>query len=472
MTAIVHKQVLPSGLTLLSQPMPERCTVSVGVWMRTGARDESREQQGIAHFIEHMMFKGTETRDARAIAASLESLGGHLDAFTTREQVCYTARALSEHLPQVIDVLADIVCRSSFEAVEVEREKSVVKEEILSYEDSPEEKVADLLAEQVWGDHPLGRPILGTAETVESFTSDSLRANFRGRYRADQLVIAAAGGLDPAALEALVRQHFAPPDGEAPFVDGSPAAFVPSVRHEERDVQQLYLSFGTRALSYCDPRRYGLIVLETLLGGGMSSRLFQSIREQAGLAYSVFSSLDFLRDDGLFTIHMGVSPARGRQAIELLRQELDRLVLEGPDEAEVDATRMQLKGSVVIGQESVSGRMYHMARQELYTGRYTAPEEQVERILAVTRDEVAVLAAEFLRPERFTLSALGPESGECSRWPTGRSRADRVAVARRRAARQRGWPFGIMPGPMSRLGRVHASRWIVSPRPAGAGGTP
>ena len=411
MSAVVEKTTLASGITLLTQTMADRKTVSIGVWVRTGSRDETPERQGIAHFIEHMMFKGTETRDARAIAASLESLGGHLDAFTTREQVCYTARALSEHLPEAIDVVADILCRSRFDAVEVEREKSVIREEILSYEDNPEEKLGDQLAAQVWGDHALGRPILGTTDTVGSFTPETLRENFRRRYRGDQIVIAAAGDLRREDLVRLVEGAFAPPAGELPAADESPLPLPPSVRHTEDDVQQLYLSLGTRALPYGDPRRYAMVVLDTLLGGGMSSRLFQRIREEAGLAYSVFSSLDFLRDGGVISVHLGVSPERGRQALQLLREELSGIAVSGPTAAEVEMTRRQLHGSIVIAQESVSGRMYHMARQELYTGRYTTPEEQVERILSVTREDVAALAAEFLRPERFALGALGPAPG-------------------------------------------------------------
>ncbi len=408
MSTAVDKRRLGTGITLLTQPMPDRRSVSIGVWVRTGSRNETPERQGIAHFIEHMMFKGTETRDARAIAASLESLGGHLDAFTTREQVCYTARALSEHLPEAIDVVGDILCRSRFDSTEIEREKSVIREEILSYEDNPEEKLGDLLAAQVWGDHALGRPILGTVSSVGSFTPDGLRENFHRRYRGDQLVVAAAGRLEADDLERLVEDSFAPPGGDPPAGDTSPPVLPPSVRHTVEDVQQLYLSLGARGIPYGDPRRYGLVVLDTLLGGGMSSRLFQRIREDAGLAYSVYSSLDFLRDGGLVSVHLGVSPRRGRQALRLLREELDRLADEGPTGEEVESTKRQLHGSIVIAQESVSGRMYHMARQELYTGRYTSPEEQVECILAVNRDDVKALAAEFLRPGRFALAALGP----------------------------------------------------------------
>ena len=411
MSVPITKTVLPSGITLLVHPMADRHTVSLAVWVRTGARDEPPAWLGITHFIEHMMFKGTASRDARAIAASLESLGGHLDAFTTREQVCYSARVLAEHLPQAVDVLADITCRSRFDAREIEREKSVVKEEILSYEDNPEEKVADNLSAMLWGDHALGKPILGTAASVDRLDHAALCEHFEQRYRGDQLVIAAAGGLTEDVLLPLLEKGFSTPAGPAPSRDGSPTPHAPSVVHEMRDLQQLYLSLGTRSVSYSDPRRYAFVVLETLLGGGMSSRLFQAIREEAGLAYSVFSSLDFMRDGGLMSIHLGVSPDRARLALGLLRDELTRIAAEGPTRAEVDSTLQQLKGSILIAQESTSGRMYHMARQELYTGRYTGPQEQVERILAVTRDEVAAIAAEFLAPDRFSLAALGPAPG-------------------------------------------------------------
>lgn len=419
----VQKVRLDSGITLLTQPMADRLTVAAGVWVRTGSRAESDAHQGMAHFIEHMMFKGTESRDARSIAASLEGLGGHLDAWTNHEHVCYEARALSEHLPQVVDVLADITCRSRFDAAEIEREKSVVKQEIAACEDDPSDKIHELLARQLYGGHGLGRPILGTVESVDAITRPHLVDHFSSRYRADELVFAAAGGLDPGALRALVEQHFATPSGPAPVRDAAPVLHAPSVLHEDRDEQQLYLALGAPTPPYSDPRRYGLRVLNTLLGGLMSSRLFQRIREEAGLAYSVGSGLSFLSDAGLLSVQMGVSPEQGREALRLLRAELDNLAENGPSESEVEAARMYLKGGVIIGMESVSNRMEHMARQELYTGHYTPPEEHVEAVLAVTRDEVAALAGEFLRPERFSLCVLGPAPGgpiDERDWPLAR----------------------------------------------------
>jgi predicted Zn-dependent peptidase len=359
------------------------------------------------------MFKGTERRDARAIAQSLEALGGHLDAFTAREQVCYFARALSEHLQQVVDVVSDIVCRSRFAEAEVEREKSVVREEIYSCEDDPEDKIGELLSVQLWGDHSLGRPILGTLETVGGLDRQALRDYFRRRYRPENLVVAATGALEHGRVAELVERDFTPPDGEQLPLSGPPPAFTPTVHHEVRPgLQQLYLSLGTRGLPYADERRYPLIVLNTLLGGGMSSRLFQSVREEAGLAYSVYSAADFHRDSGMFSIHLGVSPERGREALARVRQELAALCADGPPEEEVEMARGQIRGSLLMAQESVSSRMYQLAHDELYHGQYIPAEDQVTRVLAVTRDEVAEAARRYAAPERFALTALGPASGD------------------------------------------------------------
>jgi predicted Zn-dependent peptidase len=260
MRADVQKTVLPSGVTVISQSLPDRRTLSLGAWLRTGSRDEPREQLGITHFIEHMMFKGTATRDARAIAASLESLGGHLDAFTSREQVCYTARVLSEHLAQAVDVISDIVCHSRFDEIELEREKSVIREEILSYEDNPEAKVSDQLSEQLWGDHALGRPILGTVETVGALTRERLLEEVTRRFCAEDIVVVAVGGLDHAQLADEVARGFTLPAGSPPPRDRSPEPHRPSVRHEECDLQQVYLSLGARGLASAAPERHALRV--------------------------------------------------------------------------------------------------------------------------------------------------------------------------------------------------------------------
>ena len=406
-----HKSVLSSGVTLVTETMSERRTISLGVWVNSGARDEPAEWLGISHLLEHMLFKGTERRDARAIAQSLESLGGHLDAFTAREQVCFYARTLVANLPEMVDVVADIVCRSRLAQPEVERERSVVRDEILAYEDNPEEKINDLLAEQVWDGHALGRPILGTAETVDALTSEQLRAYHSRRYRPELLLVSAVGPVDHDTVGALVERHLRPPAGELAPLSESPPPFTPSVRHQVRDLQQLYLSLGTRGLSYADADHHALIVLNTLLGGGMSSRLFQGVREEAGLAYSIYSVPDFFRDAGMLSIHMGVLPERGREALKRTREELERLRRDGPDEVEVQAARLQSMGAVVMDNESLTTRMIQLANEEIYRGRYTPLDEQIAQVLSVTRDQVVETARRFLDPSRLALTALGPAPG-------------------------------------------------------------
>lgn len=404
-----RKTVLPSGLTVLTELVPGRHSVSVGVWLRCGARDEPIERHGISHFLEHMLFKGTETRDARAIAQSLESLGGHLDAFTAREQVCYYARALSEHLPMVVEVIGDIVCRSRLDPSEIEREKSVVREEILAYEDNPEEKVNDILGELVWGEHALGRPILGTTESVSSLDARVVREFFNRRYRPEQLVLAAAGQLEHERVVELAQRHLTPPDGEALPLSGVPGEVAPRVQHLVRaDLQQAYLSLGARGVPDQHPDRDAVLLLNTLLGGGMSSRLFQSVREEAGLAYSIYSTHDSYRDSGWFSVQMGVSPDRAREALARTRDELVALVEAGPTEQEVNAAREQVRGAMLMDHESVSARMIYLAHEEIYRGEVLPPEWYLERIREVTLEQVHRAARTYLDPSRFALAVVGP----------------------------------------------------------------
>jgi predicted Zn-dependent peptidase len=413
----IRRTVLSTGFTVLSETVSDRHSVSIGTWVRSGARDEPRERLGVSHFIEHMLFKGTERRDARAIAQSLESLGGHLDAFTGREQVCYYARALAEHLPQVVDVLADLVSRPRFSPADVIREQSVVREEIQAAEDNPEDKVSETLSDLVWGDHPLGRPILGTLETVAAFDAGAIREYYSNRYRPQDLVLIGAGGFEHERLVELAEGAYGLPEGRERKPATAPGAFTPTRRYLVRpELQQLYLSLGTRTVPYAHEHRTPLVVLSTLLGGGMSSRLFQSVREEAGLAYSVYSMADFFTDCGMMSVHLGVSPDRGAEALALVRRELETLAEQGPGADEVADVRRQLRGSILIGAESVSGRMYHLAHEEMYSDRFTTQLEQVARVEAVTVEQVADVARRYLEPDGFTLSALGPESSSQLSW--------------------------------------------------------
>ena len=414
------RRVLPNGLTLLHERMSHRASISVGVWLKAGARDEPLEHAGMTHFLEHMLFKGTARRSAYQISAALESVGGHLDAYTAREHVCYSARAIDRHLDRAVDVLSDIVLDSTLPAEEIAREKEVVREEIGSYEDAPEDKVHEILAEALWGDDPLGRPILGSEESVTAYSNDALRAFYRDRYHPGSLVVAVAGAFEPAALEDTVARAF---DRSA----GAPIALVenggsapPRTRYLGRDVSQLHLALGRPGLSHNHDDKYRFAVLNTIAGGGMSSRFFQTLREQRGLAYSVYASSESYRDTGMLTIALGVKPERAGEALDALRAELARFAAEGPTTEELEGGKAQIRGALLLGEESVSNHMAHQALDEIAYGRYIPLEEHLDAVDAVTGGEVMDLARSYYAPEGWTLAAVGPESGAVEREVLGR----------------------------------------------------
>jgi len=406
--------VLPNGLTLLHRRMPHRASIALGVWLRAGARDEPGERAGATHFLEHLLFKGTERRNAYEISASLESTGGHLDAFTAREHVCYYGRALDEHLAEAVDVLADLVGHSTLPDDEVEREKEVVREEIFSYEDSPEEKVQDVLSRELWGDDPLGRPILGSEESVAAFRPAELRDFYRDRYHPANLVVAAAGSYDPAWLEDAIARAFPAPRG-APIVLATAApSLSPHVAYEAKDVTQLHLALGRPGLSHDAPERYRLAVLATIVGGGMSSRLFQTLREQRGLAYSVYAGTEAYRDTGMVSIGLGVKPSRGAEALDALRDELAKFVVDGPTEEEIASGKAQIRGGLLLGEESVSNHMMHLALDELAYERFVPLGQHLAEIERVTRADVVELSHRFFAPSGWTVAAIGPASAEAA----------------------------------------------------------
>ena len=409
------RRVLPSGLTLLHERMSHRASISVGVWLKAGARDEPQEQAGMTHFLEHMLFKGTERRNAYQISAALESVGGHLDAYTAREHVCYSARAIDRHLDRAIDVLADIVLDSTLPADEVAREKEVVREEIGSYEDAPEDKVHEVLAEALWGGDALGRPILGTEESVMGYEPVSLSTFYRERYHPGSLVVSVAGAFDPAALEDMVARAFDRPAGPSIGLVTGAGPAPPLSRYIGRDVSQLHLALGRPGLSHGDADRYRFAVLNTLAGGGMSSRFFQTLREQRGLAYSIYTSSESYRDTGMLTIALGVKPERGGEALEALRAELGRFAAEGPTTEELEGGKAQIRGALLLGEESVSNHMAHLALDEIAYGRYLPLDEHLDAVDAVTGSEVMDLARRFYSPDGWTLAAVGPESSTIER---------------------------------------------------------
>lgn len=403
-----EKTVLPGGLRIITERIPHVRSVSLGVWVQTGTRDETPEENGISHFIEHMMFKGTRRRKASDIAESLEAVGGHLNAFTGKELTCYYAHVIDEHLPLAIDVLADMLTESVIDNEEIVKEKSVIIEEINSVEDTPEDWIQDLFLRDIFPEHALGFSTLGTREVISTLTRDQLFAYSHRHYSQNRLLIAAAGNVDHAHLVSLIGDRFG-----ALSVNGARIIVAPSEKQipssvKEDECSQTHICIGTRAMCFNDPRKFAFLVLNTLLGGGMSSRLFQLIREQHGLAYSVFSFHDFLCDTGVFGVYLGTDPDRAEKATALLRQELQRLREQPIPAAELERTINQLKGNLMLGLESTSSRMSRLAKMELYLGEYVTLDEVCESIENVTSEQIQQLALELFAEEQLTSTIIRP----------------------------------------------------------------
>lgn len=411
--------------------MPHVRSVTMGVWVWSGTRFEPAEKPGIAHFLEHAVFKGTEKRSAYQIAQSIESLGGYLNAFTGRELNCYFARVMDSHLPVAVDVIGDLLQSSKFDPHEIEKEKMVVIEEIHGLEDNPEDLVSELYANLIWQPHPLSRPILGNAPSVSSFTRNHLVAYLAARYRNDCTYVIAAGSVDHEALVDLVREqydfsgesHKAETDVDTDVdadvnVDADADVGLDSTRRGKRhrkrvlskDIAQVHLCLGGVALPYGHPSKYALFLLNALLGGGMTSRLFQKIREEAGLAYSIYSDLDFYRDTGQICISAGVDPKDAQRTVDLIRQECRVLCEQPVPEEELRDTRSQLTGSLYLSLEESGSVMNRLARAEIYENTRTGVDEIVRKLDEVTTSDIAELAETIFSPENTYLTAVGPLS--------------------------------------------------------------
>jgi len=407
----VERTVLPNGLTVLSEAYPGVRSIAVGAWVRAASMHERRDEMGVSHMLEHLVFKGTANRSAKEIAFALESLGGSIDAYTAREHTCFQARVLDEHLPEAVDVLADIVFRPALRAEDLALERKVVLEEIAMVEDAPDDIVFELHNEALWGDHPYGYSILGTRDSVAGMEVETVRALHRRAYHPSQIVVAASGNIEHAALlQQLNRAGWLDvPRGSAavPPVP-PPVPAPPSVRRVSRDSQQTHIVFGSATVSHADPRRYALMLVDTLMGGGMSSRLFQRIREELALAYSVYTFQSFHVNSGTHGVYVGTAPETAEQAAAAVREELSRVAREGIGEAELQTGKQQLKGQITLSMESVSSRMYRAAGVELFGEPYIPIDELLAKIDAITVDEARQVCAEFFEPERQTVVVLGP----------------------------------------------------------------
>ena len=408
----IHRHALPNGLVVITETMENVRSVSVGIWVRSGSRREAPAENGMAHFLEHMVFKGTERRSAESIAREMDSVGGMLDAFTSKEQICFNAKVLDEHLPIAFDVLADLVLRPKLDSEDVRKERQVVLEEIKMDLDNPEYLLHDLFTRGFWPDHSLGRPILGIPETVRKFDDEGLRRRFKSWFAPDHLLVTAAGNIAHEQVLNLVEQEFGHLEPlSTREEDPIPSTAAPIHLETKRDLEQVHLCVGVPSLPIAHERRFGVAVLNNLLGGGMSSRLFQNIREKQGLAYAVFSELTPYSDVGMLSVYAGTAVETIDKVLDMTIAEF-RAIKESPvSDEELLRAKNHLKGSLMLSLESTSARMSNLARQELYFHRFSSLDEILASIEAVTREEVQSLARQFFRPELIAATVLGPLNG-------------------------------------------------------------
>ena len=407
---MIVREVLDNGLRLITEAMPHVRSVSIGVWLTRGSRHESDERAGIAHFVEHMLFKGTDSRSAEDIAQAIDSIGGQLDAFTAKEYAAYYIKVLDEHLPLAVDLLSDIVLRPAFPSDEIEREKKVILEEFKMVEDTPDDLVHEVFTEHFWEGHPLGRPILGTRDAVQGFTQAALRRYFADAYVARNIVICAAGNIEHARVRALVTGAFSSLPQAGPAVEQVPPTVVPQVIVRTKDIEQSHVCIGTSGYPQRHDDRYVSYILNTVLGGSMSSRLFQNIREKRGLAYAVFSSLSSYRDAGALTVYAGCGADQVNEVVDLVIEELRTMKTVPVPEGELRRAKDHLKGSLMLSLENTASRMSHLARQEIYFDRYFSLDETLQGVERVTAEDVQRVAAHLFSNGSLAATVLGPKN--------------------------------------------------------------
>jgi predicted Zn-dependent peptidase len=410
----VRRTVLPSGLRILTEAIPAMRSVSVGIWVAVGSRDESPRLGGVSHFLEHLLFKGTRRRSALDISSAIEAVGGETNAFTSKEYTCYYARVLDADLPLAIDVMGDLVTNSVLDPADVETERGVILEEIAMHDDEPGDEVHDVFTRLIYGEHPLGRLISGTPETISPMTRRQIQGFYRRRYLPPSIVVAAAGNLDHGKVVRWVRDAFAAYDTPADPVRHRPATPAVPVRGPEtvvksKETEQAHVVLGAPGLARLDERRFALGVLNNVLGGGMSSRLFQEIREKRGLAYSVYSYTNQYADSGIFAVYAGCAPGKVDEVLDLTRTTLDAFATGGITDAELTRGKGMLKGSLVLGLEDTGSRMSRLAKGELLYDEVLSVDELLARVDAVDPDQVNAVAADLLtRPT--SLAVIGPVS--------------------------------------------------------------
>ena len=408
----LRRTVLPNGLIVLTERMDYLCSVAMGVWIKSGSRCEPAETNGISHFVEHMLFKGTRSRTAQHIAREMDSIGGNLDAFTGKETICFNVKSLSDHVPVALDVLTDLVLHPTFAAPDIERERGVILEEIKIDEDNPDVLVHELFTQSFWKDHPLGWPILGTNKTVASLDQEKLFAYHGDRFHGGNIVFSAAGNLDHDRFAEAVAAKFAGLAGGATLHERpAPESSARIVMRNKKSLEQVQICLGVPAPPITDDNRYATLILNTVLGGGMSSRLFQTIREERGMAYSIYSDLSPYRDTGTLCVYAGTSAGKVLEVVDLILVEFAKLKQEPLSDEELTRAKDQVKGNILLGLESSSARMANLARQEMYFRNFFTVDEVIARIDEVDASQVQAMARQLFDSERIAITLLGRLDG-------------------------------------------------------------
>jgi predicted Zn-dependent peptidase len=425
---MVQKSVLDNGIRLLSETIPFLDSVCIGVWVLSGSRDEEESENGVSHFIEHLLFKGTGTRTAQDIAREIDSVGGSMNGYTGREYTCFYAKVLKQHLELAVDLLSDILLHSTFDSEEMDRERSVILQEVKMVEDTPDDYIHDLFNRAFWGDHPMGQPVLGRSDNIQSLSREGIIRHFSDRYRSNRMIISVAGSIEHhEVVDVVGRAFLRVPTGSKTVERVAPSAF-----HKTsvlgRKTEQVHICLGTEGLAYVSPRRFVSYLLNAILGGGMSSRLFQEIRERRGLAYSVFSYIPSYIDTGLLVVYAATDKSTVTEVIRLILKEFEALRRCPVGEEELRTSKEQLKGNLLLSLESSENRMTRLAKNEIYFNRFLPVDEVIDCIDAVTIGEIRELSEELLRPEHLCLTLLGPVT---------ESRLNRELV--------RVWPAGSAP---------------------------
>jgi len=408
----LRRTVLPNGLIVLTERMEHLRSVAMGVWVQSGSRYEAAEINGISHFVEHMLFKGTRSRSAQHIAREMDAIGGNLDAFTGKETICFSVKALSNHVPIALDVLSDLVLNPTFADADIERERGVILEEIKIDEDNPDVLVHEIFTQNFWKDQPLGKPILGTTKTVSGLQQPSLFDYHSDRFRSGNMVFSAAGQLDHDQFVASVAEKFSTLEaGTTQMAVQSPAVSAPIILRNKRSLEQVQICLGVPSPPITDENRYATLILNTVLGGGMSSRLFQTIREERGMAYSIYSDLSPYSDTGSLCVYAGTSADKTLEMLDLVMAEFRTLKEHPLSDEELHRAKEQVKGNILLGLESSGSRMSNLARQEMYFKHFFSVEEVLERLDAVTAAQVQTMARNLFVSDRIAVTLLGRLDG-------------------------------------------------------------